>query len=201
MARKSKEEAEQTRLLLLDTAMKVFSQKGLNKATLAGIAAEAGLTRGAIYWHFKDKADLLDALWQEQSIAVQQAAEAVAGQTGSALREGLLNVARVLLTEMRDTPKMTMIVQLSLQGFTDEDLRLRSIEKGQEDNAKVEGAMSQLQQDGLLLPHLTADIAAVIYSGLLTGICEQWTMYDRIAKTDEQIEQYVHSLSLALFIR
>lgn len=201
MARKSKEEAEQTRLLLLDTAMKVFSQKGLNKATLAGIASEAGLTRGAIYWHFKDKADLLDALWQEQSTAVQHAAEAVAGQTGSALREGVLNIARVLLTEMRDTPKMAMIIQLSLQGFTDEDLRLRSIEKGQEDNAKVEGAMWQLQQDGLLLPHLTADIAAVIYSGLLTGICEQWTMYDRIAKTDEQIDQYVHSLSLALFIR
>lgn len=51
MARKTREEAEQTRYLLLDTAEQLFSEKGVSKTTLADIASAAGLTRGAVYWH------------------------------------------------------------------------------------------------------------------------------------------------------
>ena len=200
MARKSKEEAEQTRLLLLDAAMKVFFEKGLVKTTLANIAAEAGLTRGAIYWHFKDKADLLEALWQEQSVPLKQAAQALENQSGKNLQAGLLKIARILLTEMRDNPKMAMIMQFSQQGSADESLRLRCLEKGRQDKARVEAAMLTLQQDGILLPHLTPQIAAVIYEGLLAGICKQWTLYDLVAQTDAQIEQYLHSLARALFV-
>ncbi|MGF1702713.1 TetR family transcriptional regulator [Photobacterium makurazakiensis] len=201
MARKSKEEAEQTRLLLLDTAMKVFCEKGLVKTTLASIATEAGLTRGAIYWHFKDKADLFEALWQQQSTTLQDAAKKLEGASGQTLREGVLNIAKILLTEMRDNPKMVMIMQLSLQGFADESLRLRCVEKGQEDKAKVEAAMQQLQQDNILLPHLTPQVAAVIYESMLSGICEQWIMYNFGYQTDEQLDKYIKSLSLALFVR
>lgn len=62
MARKTKEEAEKTRLKLLDAALAVFSRKGYVRSTLNDIAKEAGVTRGAIYWHFKDKANLFEAL-------------------------------------------------------------------------------------------------------------------------------------------
>ncbi len=62
MARKTKEEAEKTRQKLLDAALAVFSLKGFVRSTLNDIAKEAGVTRGAIYWHFKDKANLFEAL-------------------------------------------------------------------------------------------------------------------------------------------
>ena len=62
MARKSKEDAELTHSALLDAAEQVFFDKGVARTTLNDIAAAAGLTRGAVYWHFKDKADLLQAL-------------------------------------------------------------------------------------------------------------------------------------------
>ncbi|OWY37212.1 TetR family transcriptional regulator [Xenophilus sp. AP218F] len=62
MARKTREEAEQTRQLLLDTAEQLFSEKGVSKTTLADIAGAAGLTRGAVYWHFQNKLDLYRAL-------------------------------------------------------------------------------------------------------------------------------------------
>ncbi len=65
MARKTKEEAEKTRLKLLDAALTVFSKKGYVRSTLNDIAKEAGVTRGAIYWHFKDKANLFEALSDE----------------------------------------------------------------------------------------------------------------------------------------
>lgn len=51
--RKSKEETEKTRMELLSAAQKVFSSKGHSSATLEEIAGEPGVTRGAIYHHFK----------------------------------------------------------------------------------------------------------------------------------------------------
>jgi len=55
MARKSKEEMELTRLALLEAALHLFAEKGYSKTTLNDIAERAGFTRGAVYWHFKDK--------------------------------------------------------------------------------------------------------------------------------------------------
>ncbi len=63
MARKTKEEAFKTREAILDAAVQLFSVEGVSRTTLANIAKAAGVTRGAIYWHFKNKEDILGALW------------------------------------------------------------------------------------------------------------------------------------------
>lgn len=62
MVRKTKEEAEQTRKDIIDAARRVFFQRGVVRSTLEQIAREAGVTRGAVYWHFKDKAELFFAM-------------------------------------------------------------------------------------------------------------------------------------------
>lgn len=58
MVRRTKDAALATRNALLDTAERVFSERGVSHTSLADIAKASGVTRGAIYWHFKDKADL-----------------------------------------------------------------------------------------------------------------------------------------------
>jgi len=62
VVRRTKEEALETRSTLLDTAERVFSERGVSRTSLADIAKAAGVTRGAIYWHFRDKADLFNAM-------------------------------------------------------------------------------------------------------------------------------------------
>ncbi len=57
--RKTKKDAEQTKALILKVALNIFSEKSYEISTLNDIASAAGLTRGAIYWHFKDKNDIL----------------------------------------------------------------------------------------------------------------------------------------------
>ncbi|WP_437573092.1 TetR family transcriptional regulator [Sorangium sp. So ce887] len=64
--RRTKEEAAATREQILDAALLVFSRKGYSAATLQDVAAEAGLTRGAVYWHFKGKVELYSALVGER---------------------------------------------------------------------------------------------------------------------------------------
>lgn len=58
MARRTKDEAVETRNHILDAAERVFSERGVTRTSLADIADAASVTRGAIYWHFRDKADL-----------------------------------------------------------------------------------------------------------------------------------------------
>ena len=62
MARKCKEDAEKTRQAVLESALDVFSDKGYARATFDEIAARAGFTKGAVYWYFRNKADLIAAL-------------------------------------------------------------------------------------------------------------------------------------------
>lgn len=71
MARKTKEEALKTREAILDAAVQMFSIWGVSRTTLAQIAKEAGVTRGAIYWHFTNKEDLLSALWEQLLLPFQ----------------------------------------------------------------------------------------------------------------------------------
>ena len=64
--RKTKTEAQKTRQHLLDAALEVFWRDGVTRASLQAIAQEAGVTRGALYWHFKNKEDLFETLFEQQ---------------------------------------------------------------------------------------------------------------------------------------
>ena len=62
--RKTKTEALKTKEHLMLAALETFHQKGIARTSLNEIAQAAGVTRGALYWHFKNKEDLFDALFQ-----------------------------------------------------------------------------------------------------------------------------------------
>ncbi|WP_322049462.1 TetR family transcriptional regulator [Paraburkholderia sp. J67] len=71
MAKRTKEAAQATRSLLLDSAESLFAQYGVSHTSLADIADAAGLTRGAIYGHFRNKADLLEALLERTRLPLE----------------------------------------------------------------------------------------------------------------------------------
>lgn len=62
MARRTKEEAEQTRRDILQAALDMFCDKGYTRTTIDDIAKSINLTKGAIYWYFRNKPDILKAL-------------------------------------------------------------------------------------------------------------------------------------------
>jgi TetR/AcrR family acrAB operon transcriptional repressor len=68
MVRRTKAETEQTRQEIIAAARRVFAERGVSRTTLADIAKEAGVTRGAIYWHFKNKPDLFFAMMEQVSL-------------------------------------------------------------------------------------------------------------------------------------
>lgn len=65
MPRRTHEDALNTRKAILESARRLFSRRGFERTSLSDIAKYAGVTRGAIYWHFEDKGELLCALCEE----------------------------------------------------------------------------------------------------------------------------------------
>jgi len=65
MVRKTKEDAELTRQQIVDAARAVFLARGVSKSTLEHIASQANVTRGAVYWHFNNKAEIFHAIREQ----------------------------------------------------------------------------------------------------------------------------------------
>ncbi|QAU33559.1 TetR family transcriptional regulator [Janthinobacterium sp. 17J80-10] len=78
MARATKEEAQETRKRILDAAEDVFYEQGVARTSLADLAGVAGVTRGAIYWHFKNKIDVFDAMCERVRLPMAQMVQASA---------------------------------------------------------------------------------------------------------------------------
>lgn len=76
MARSTKEEALETRNRVLDAAESVFHAQGVAQTSLAEVAAAANVTRGAIYWHFKNKSDLFEAMCERVRLPMESMVEA-----------------------------------------------------------------------------------------------------------------------------
>ena len=104
MARRTKEEALATRNRLLDAAELLFQAQGVSQTSLQQIAQQAGATRGAIYWHFKDKADLFNAM-MERVILPLEARPAAAAATGidddplAEIEEGMVHALTLMTTD------------------------------------------------------------------------------------------------------
>jgi TetR/AcrR family transcriptional regulator, acrAB operon repressor len=65
MVRKTKEDASITRQRIINAAREVFLENGVSRTSLEKIARHADLTRGAVYWHFTNKAELFHAMREQ----------------------------------------------------------------------------------------------------------------------------------------
>lgn len=98
--RRTKEDAARTREAILDAALACFNRRGLSKATLDDIACAAHVTRGAVYWHFKGKQQILRALRERLSLPFLDRADTELLR--ETRRPGLERIERFLLATFED---------------------------------------------------------------------------------------------------
>ena len=67
------EQAQRSRRALLDTARELFAAQGYAATSTEEIVRRMGTSRGTLYYHFRDKAALFEAVYQEQRVAVAHA--------------------------------------------------------------------------------------------------------------------------------
>jgi len=113
MARRSKEEALATRNSLLDAAERVFLAQGVAGTSLNDIALAAGTTRGAIYWHFRDKADLFNAMMDRVVMPLQCTLDSAREAAGGDPLPGLKKALRAAFRQTVRDPQTRRVFEVA----------------------------------------------------------------------------------------
>lgn len=175
MARKTKEGAEETRAGILKAALSLFSSRGVSGTTLTEIAQKAGVTRGAIYWHFDNKDHLLHALWEQTVTPYEMIA-----QLGERLDEpdplGRLHQLHLaILQDLAENDKTRQFFQIWLDrgklGSVDRnESYLELEERRQRSLKKIEGIMRNAASKGQLPPNFDAHVGALALYTFVDGL-------------------------------
>ena len=196
MVRRTKEEAEETRRLLLKTALKLFSEKGINTVTLAQVAKAAGVTRGAIYWHFNDKADMLEAMWSSISAPLESIYrpqwEACQGDPLDLLE----NIACSFFLLIAGDAGMQQVFRIRVQAMGNPLLASHSRKVCEREQSQVDEVMRRAREHGSLCADIAPETASKIFTGYLDGIVsncllQQNTGVDWLAREAEVLAKTV----------
>lgn len=116
MARKTKEDTELTRQHLIRAAREAFLRRGVSRTTMEHIASEAGVTRGAIYWHFGSKIALFQAMREQVLLPLIDRMDDTllverAGDPLASIESFLYDIVRTLVdsVETRETYEIMMM--------------------------------------------------------------------------------------------
>jgi TetR/AcrR family acrAB operon transcriptional repressor len=160
MARRTKEEAAETRQQILDNALDVFSKKGFSRTTFVDIADQIELSKGAVYWHFKTKTDLLVALIEASLSRKCLRVNSPDNQTDSieSLRSCYVESARTVLADpvLR---KFEFFINFQIE-WSEEliaEVRTRLEEMGEDPFRKYTIAILHLQEAGVVDRTLDAE--------------------------------------------
>ena len=180
MARRTKEQAEETRLKILDAAESAFYARGVARTTLADIAALAGVTRGAIYWHFSNKADLVQAMLDSLHEPLDDLAKASESEDEV---DPLGCMRRLLITLFQQValePKIRRINEIMFHKceFTDEmcDLRRQRQMASLDCNGRIELSLRNALYRGQLPKNLNTVRAAICLHAYINGLLGQWLL-------------------------
>ena len=180
MARRTKADALATRHQLLDAAECVFAEKGVSRTSLNDIAQAAGASRGAIYWHFKNKADLFNAMMERTTLPMEQALQQVGHEPGqdplAELRRSIADAMHRIAHDER-TRRVFEVATLKVE-YVDELMAVRARHRRvQADNvSQMERSLQEaLVQRGLSLPLPVATLAQGLYA-LLVGLIHSWLL-------------------------
>lgn len=175
--RRTKEEAAITRQTILDAALAVFGSQGYSAATLEDIAQEAGVTRGAIYWHFANKAELYNTLMTTYSTRGAEITQQAVAEGGS-LDKILKRIFIRLLTAVENEEKLRAVMELYLfKTEVNEELmegRQQQIQTGQALVANIASALREGIQTGIIRADLDPTDMARGFMALQNGAIQLW---------------------------
>ncbi|MFQ2148072.1 TetR family transcriptional regulator [Aeromonas jandaei] len=178
MARRTKEEAQQTRCTIMKTALDLFCSQGLAKTSLTDIARAADLTRGAIYWHFKNKEELFFSLWEELCQPLAHQLDACVNEEEPDPLGKLRDFLKEVLTRItRDQAHQQMFTILfNLESLEGEAISLREHIRSQSSNffRDLESTLTNAIRRGQLPANLDLRRASTLLHCTLDGYIINW---------------------------
>jgi TetR/AcrR family acrAB operon transcriptional repressor len=201
MVRKTKEDALITRELILDAAAMLFAERGVSGTTLQHIATAAGVTRGAIYWHFADKGAMFNAMMERAAMPLEAAMALLDRPDRSDplgdLRDYAVRVFR-LTVEDPHARRTFEIATLKME-YTDEMSAVRE-RRALNQADWIKRAESRIRigiRHGQVRPGVKPGVVALGMWVLIEGLVRNWLMapqFNLVKMGGEIIETHLASL-------
>ena len=206
MVRRTKEDALATRQSLLDAAELLFQLQGVSRTSLNDIAHKAGTTRGAIYWHFKDKADLFNAMMERVTLPLEQAFQDLGKDLASDPLDRVRQVMRDALHQIANDARTRRVFEVVTQKveYIDElqAVRQRHLRCRNEFLMQVElGLTLAATRRGLILPVSFANAAQGLHA-MVDGLIQNWLLdteaFDLPTTSEQVIDIYLTGLGFSV---
>jgi TetR/AcrR family acrAB operon transcriptional repressor len=203
MVKRTREDALATREALLDAALQVFRERGVAHARLADVAARAGVTRGAIYWHFRDKAELFAAVCERGTLPVEallaEASRTVQRDPLDTVKQ-LALMALIQLARHPDTQAMFDVIFHKCE-FTEELAPV--VARNDADRiaclSQVRALFDQAVAVGQLPPGTDTLLATHGLHAYMVGLMHEWVLdpasYDLAACAEPLLDCYLSGLA------
>lgn len=210
MVRRTKADALATRDRLLDTAEQLFSERGVSRTSLNDIAVAAGTTRGAIYWHFKDKAALFNAMMDRVTLPLEDtlacAGQASDDDTPSAplerLRSAFLNALQKTVHDAQT--RRVFDIAIHKVEYVEEmlDVRDRHLRARDDCVAMTRAGLLQAARLGEVKLPMPAVTAAHGLHAMVDGLLQNWLLapdtFDLEAAGRQSIDAYLKGLGFRM---
>lgn len=202
MVRRTKLAAMATREAILDGAELLFRERGVSRTSLQDIATASHMTRGAIYWHFKDKGDLFNAMMER---ATEPLDEQLRHDPASKSADPIAYVRALVLKplEMAATlPRVQSAFDIAMHKveYVDELIVGRDRGMAMYDRClmRAEQGMTTAIEQGLLAsPMSPRDCARGLWA-LIDGLIRSWLLnaqaFDLLAVGEQAVDAYLNGL-------
>ncbi len=182
MARKTKVEAERTKLRILKAALDLFVEKGYERTTFEDVAERIGLSKGAVYWHFKSKPDLLTQLVVRMTKLHTEELGRVLSEPGSLdeLRAHFVQRADFVVRKPVNRKFFRMMTRLdwSASKFAPVKCRIRQLENNI--FTVIERTLDTLQHRGEVRKGVDVTVVTAVLGAMWLGLIK--------ARTDQCLE-------------
>ncbi|ALT00232.1 TetR family transcriptional regulator [Lacimicrobium alkaliphilum] len=174
MVRRTKAEAEATRATILDAAERQFFEQGVSRTTLDKIARAAGVTRGAVYWHFDNKSDLFSAMLERIRLPfrmmLSEMDEVAGADSLQSVRDIMIRSLQIV-GESEQHRRVLSIVFHRCEYIDELNPAVHEQEKlDMEVQQTLERAFERARQSGQLNPDVSPGLAASALHAYISGL-------------------------------
>jgi TetR/AcrR family transcriptional regulator, acrAB operon repressor len=209
MVRCTKEEALETRSRILNAAENVFYGRGVAQTSLADIAQEANVTRGAIYWHFKNKSDLFNAMCARIRLPLEAMVEAKAEEDEADPLGQLRAVWVFRMKEMERNPQLRKVFDILFHKCEYVDQTDPIWLRQREAYLKGTEYMEQILRKAIAKKQLPADLDTTLARTALyasvNGLLNNWLFapdtFNLAANAEKWIDAFIDTLRYAPSLR
>lgn len=202
MARRTKEEAAATRDSILDAAEKLFVEQGVSRTTLQHIATEAGVTRGAIYWHFDDKGALFNAMMDRATLPLEGELQVLDQAESDDPLDDLRNYLLAVLRRTVEDPGARRVFEIATLKveFVDEMDAVRRRRQDSINNwmSRAERRIRLAVEKGLIGKEIDVHTVALSMWIMIDGLIRTWMFdpqgFDLIRQGECVIDPYLQGL-------